>query len=97
MKHPLTRRQGQRRRARAVDYSHDERLAAAVVEEMFDGIPEWTGLPETPEHLLKFREARDEYRAVHRTAQRTADESGARRAEPRDGLIGTALFLDLYA
>jgi hypothetical protein len=47
--------------------------------------------------MLEFREAGDEHRAVHRPAQSTADERGARGAETRDGLTGAAFFLDLYA
>src|SRR5271155_2006911 len=45
--------------------------------------------------MLEFREALDEYRLVDRSAQCTADEGGARRAETRDGLIGAAFFCDL--
>ena len=69
-------------------------LAAAVIEELFDGISQRTRLPETAEHMLEFRETRDQCRTIDRSAQRAADERGARRAEARDGLIRTAFFLD---
>ena len=68
-----------------------------MIEKLFDGIPQGTRLPETAENVLEFREARDEYRTIDRSAQRPADERGARRAEARDGLIRSAFFLDLDA
>jgi hypothetical protein len=46
--------------------------------------------------MLELGEARDEDRAVDRTAKRAADERGARRAEAGDALIRAALFLDQY-
>src|SRR6202043_1476651 len=90
------RTQVQRGGARAIDHAHDESLAAAIVEELFDGIPQGTGLPEAAKHMLEFREARDEYRTIDRAAQRAADERGARSTQPRDVLIGAAFLFDLY-
>ena len=87
--------QGQRHGARTIHNAHDERLAAAVVEELFDGIAQEAGLPEAAEYLLEFRETLDEYRTVDRSAQCAADEGGARRSQARDGLIGAAFFGDL--
>jgi len=86
--------QSQRRRARAVDHAHDESLAAPMIEELFDGIAQRTRLPETAEHMLEFREARDQCRTIDGSAQRAADERGARRAESGDRLIRAAFFLD---
>jgi hypothetical protein len=65
-----------------------------VIEELFDGISQGTRLPETAEHVSKFREARDPSRTIDRPAQRAADERRARRAEARDALIRAAFFLD---
>jgi hypothetical protein len=47
--------------------------------------------------MLKFREAADENRAIDRPAQRAADESGARSTQAREGLVGAAFFVGLYA
>jgi hypothetical protein len=44
--------------------------------------------------MLEFREARDQCRTIDRSAQRAADERGARRAEACDGVIRAAFFLD---
>jgi hypothetical protein len=52
-------------------------------------------LPQAAEHVLEFHEALDEYRPIDRTAQRAADESGARRGQTRDGLNRAAFFGDL--
>jgi hypothetical protein len=66
-----------------------------VIEELFHGISQRTRLPKPAEHLLKFREALDEQRPIDRTAQRAADERGARSAEAHDGMIGAVLSFDL--
>ena len=87
--------QGQGRGARAIDHAHDERLAAAVIEKLLDGIAQQAGLPQAAEYVLEFREALDEYRPIDRSAQCAADEGGARRGQTRDGLIGAAFFVDL--
>ena len=87
--------QGQRRRSRAVDDADDERLAAAVVEVLFDRVAQETRLPQTAEYVLEFREALDENRTIDRPAQGAADEGGARRGETRDGLVKAAFFIDL--
>ena len=87
--------QGQRRGARAIDHPHNERLAAAVVEILLDGIAQQAWLPQAAEYMLKFRETLDEYRPIDRSAQCAADEGGARRRQTRDGLIGAAFFGDL--
>jgi len=44
--------------------------------------------------MLEFREARDQCRTIDGSAQRAADEGGARRAETADRLIRAAFFLD---
>src|SRR5271167_808768 len=91
------RPQRQRRRARAIDHADDEGFAPAVVEKLFDRIAQQTRLPQTAEYVLEFAETLDENRAVHRSAQRAADEGGARRGEARDGSVKAAFFVDLYA
>jgi hypothetical protein len=63
---------------------------------LFDGITQQTGLPETAEDVLKFREGRDGYRSIDRSPQGAPDECSARGDEARNGLIGAAFFLDLY-
>jgi hypothetical protein len=65
-----------------------------MIEELFDGIPQGARLPQAAEHVLEFREARDECRTIDRSAQRAADECGARRTEACDGLIRPGFFLD---
>jgi len=47
--------------------------------------------------MLEFRETFDGNRAVDRSAQRAADEGGARCGETRDGSVKVAFFDDLYA
>ena len=68
-----------------------------MIEVLFDGVSQEARLPETTEHMLEFREARDQRRMVDGPAQSAADERGARGAETRDRLIGTVFILDSYA
>src|SRR6185312_7190780 len=87
----------QRRAARAVHHAHHQRFAAAVVEELLDGVAERARLPQAAEHMLEFRESRDENRPVDRSAQCAPDECGARRALALYRSIRAAFFFYLDA
>ena len=80
-------RQADGGRRAAVHDAHDDGFAAAVVEELLDGIGQHARLPEPAEHLLVLGEIAHAHRTVDGTAQRTADEPRRRRRQANDRLV----------
>jgi len=91
------RRQRHGRRPSAVGDTHDARLAATVLEELFDCVGKRRGLPQAAEALLELVEAADRQRLVHRPLERAADEGhyGGRHALNR--VMIPALLCELCA
>jgi len=85
---------GQRdgRRCAAVHDAHDHRVPATVVEELLDGVAECARLPEASEHLVELGEAAHGDRAIHRAAQRAADECGDCGRQRRDRAVRARPF-----
>ena len=72
-------------------------LAAAVLEELLDGIRQRRGLPQAAEVLLELGEALDQDRAIDRTFEGAADEGGDAGRHALDRVVRSALFGDLDA
>ncbi len=87
---------GQRdgRRRAAVDHADDQGRAAAVLEELLDGIGQRAGLPQSAEDAVELGEAADRDRAIGRAAQRAADEGSHGGGPAEDGAIGARPFGD---
>jgi hypothetical protein len=62
---------------------------------MFNGVSQRARLPKAAEDVLEFREGIEQNGTVDGTAQRPADECGARAPQGRDRLVRAADFFDL--
>jgi len=80
--------QGERRRRAPVHDPHHDRVAAAVLEELLDGVGERARLPEPAEDGVELGEASDRDWPVDRPAQRATHEGGDGRGLPLDGVVG---------
>ena len=70
-----------------IGHTHDDGLATALLEEMFDRIRQRAGLPQAAEVLLKVGEAANDDGLMKGTAKRAADECGQLRAGARNRLL----------
>ncbi len=86
---------GKRERGRtgAIHHAHDDGAAAAVLEELLDGVTQRGGLPQAAENSCVVRKAANRDGLVDRTLERAADEGrdvgrGARNDTYRAGFFG---------
>ena len=85
-------RQRQRRRTRAIDHAHDDGAAAAVFEELLDGVTQRGGLPESAEHARVVGEAANRHGFVDGALEGAADEGGDVGGGARDDAYRAGLF-----
>src|SRR5437667_223797 len=85
------------RRAGAVGDAHDERLAAAVLEELLDRVGDRRRLPQPAEVPLELPEAADGEHLVDRPLESAADEGGDSGGHALDGVTVAAFLYEFYA
>ena len=88
---------GDGRRAGAVGDAHDERLAAAVLEELLDRVGDRRRLPQPAEVPLELAEAADGEHLVDRPLESAADEGGDSGGHALDGVTVAAFLYEFYA
>src|SRR5262249_4341909 len=78
-------------------HAHDPGDAAAVEEELLDGVAAFAACIEAAEHPLEIAEAADPDGFVERTALEEINKGGVGRADAGNGVNAAGNLLDIYA